>query len=235
MRSKKLRVNVKLGGGALEEVSSSFLPSNSTLFTSSEKSKATSAVATIICFLSGNRFLLFFLFFIFGLMMISAGCSKPSQTPNLPPDDVPVVNRAVDTGKTPLGSERKDNSSLCAYWKCSKTKELYLQKYDRQENGTYKPAGVYKLGTGIGAFPLEDLDKYSSNSESVNVDIGFNPCPYCSNSDLVRCGKCDKTSCGGATIETKGPFGQVFQEITCPWCGNKAKLTPSSWNVGGNG
>lgn len=119
---------------------------------------------------------------------------------------------------------KKDDSTSCAYWKCSKTKKLYMQKYVKQENGSYKPAGAFKLDTGIGAFPLDELDKYGSDGESVPLENGSNNCPYCQNRGLKRC-DCGKTSCE----EENACRG------TCPWCGESNSLTPGTWGVGGGG
>ncbi|GHT44631.1 hypothetical protein FACS189454_02590 [Planctomycetales bacterium] len=128
-----------------------------------------------------------------------------------------------------VSATKKDNSSVCTYWKCSATGKLYMQKYEKQKGlvgfvRKYKPAGTYKLGEGIGVFPLEDLDKYSSDGNAVSVNNGFNPCPYCENSQIVGC-RCGKTYCekNGATSGT------------CPWCGKQGSYSIGTWNTGRGG
>jgi len=88
---------------------------------------------------------------------------------------------------------KKDDSTVCAYWKCSGTKKLYMQKYVKQPNKTYKPAGAFKLDNGIGAFPLADLDKYVRQSEAASL-TDIDPCPYCSN-HRVGISSCGKVLC----------------------------------------
>ncbi|MDR1383568.1 MAG: hypothetical protein LBJ67_06960 [Planctomycetaceae bacterium] len=119
---------------------------------------------------------------------------------------------------------KKDDSTACAYWKCSTTKKLYMQKYVKTENGQYRPAGAFKLDEGIGAFPLSDLDKYGSDGNAVSIDVGFSPCPYCKNQQIVGC-RCGKTYCEKQNA-TSG---------TCPWCGNHGVYQHGTWNTGGGG
>ncbi len=120
---------------------------------------------------------------------------------------------------------RKDDSSACAYWKCSKERKLYMQKYVKNDGTEYYPAGAFKLDQGIGAFPLNDLEKYGSDGSNVSLDSGFDPCPYCRNPTLGRC-HCGKTLCTpnmGATV-------------TCPWCDRSCTFNRiESWDVGGGG
>jgi hypothetical protein len=119
---------------------------------------------------------------------------------------------------------QKDDSTVCAYWKCSQEKKLYMQKYRKQEGGNYRPAGTYKLDQGVGAFPLENFDKYGSDGNAVDISVGNDPCPYCRNTGLANC-RCGKTYCEKANA-TNG---------TCPWCGNKGYYRLGNWGVGGGG
>jgi len=82
---------------------------------------------------------------------------------------------------------RKGDSTACAYWQCSKEKKLYMQKYVKNATGQFRPAGTFRLDEGIGAFPLEDLDKYASDGDSVSTRDGFDPCPYCRNTVIIGC------------------------------------------------
>ena len=101
-----------------------------------------------------------------------------------------------------------------------------MQKYVRTAGGQFRSSGTFKLGQGTGAFPLEDLDKYGSDGESVSIDVGHDPCPYCRNTSLVNCNACGgKTYCE-AENATSG---------TCPWCGNYGRYRSGSWGVGGGG
>jgi hypothetical protein len=148
------------------------------------------------------------------LFILFAGCS---QQPVSPPSE--------DIGEMPVISVAKnDDSSVCAYWKCSTTGKLYMQKYVKDSNGNYSPAGAYKLGEGVGAFPLADLDKYGSDGNAVSVDNGANQCPWCGNLNLVGC-QCGKTYCEKADA-TEG---------TCPWCKKHGHYKAGSWNTGGGG
>ena len=127
---------------------------------------------------------------------------------------------------TDVRSGGKGESTACAYWMCSKEKKLYMQKYVRTDGGRFRPAGAYKLGQGVGAFPLEDLDKYASDGEAVSIEIGNNNCPYCGNTSLVNC-----NSCGGKTYcESAGATSG-----TCPRCGTHGFYRSGSWGVGGGG
>ncbi|MDR0706083.1 MAG: hypothetical protein LBF88_14010, partial [Planctomycetaceae bacterium] len=104
-----------------------------------------------------KKILLFVLFSV-----LFSGCSQQAvNTDNNVTEPIPVV---VPT--------KKDDSTACAYWKCSQEKKLYMQKYVKQEGGNYRPAGTYKLDKGVGAFPLEDLDKYGSDGNAVDISVG---------------------------------------------------------------
>ncbi|GHT24259.1 hypothetical protein FACS189419_09080 [Planctomycetales bacterium] len=136
-----------------------------------------------------------------------------------------VVNQIEDIGEPPkVSTTKKDDSTACAYWKCSTTKKLYMQKYVKDTNGNYHPAGSYKLDEGEGAFPLKDLDKYGSDGNAVSVEAGADACPYDRNPNLVKRG-CGKTYCEKAGA-TSG---------TCPWCGNHGSYRSGSWSTGGGG
>jgi len=122
-------------------------------------------------------------------------------------------------------TSRKGDSTACAYWKCSKEKKLYMQKYVKSATGQFRPAGTFRLDEGIGAFPLEDLDKYASDGDVVSTRDGFDPCPYCHNTVIVGC-PCGKTYC-----ETSGATSG-----TCPWCGEYGSYrSGEGWGVGGGG
>ena len=99
-----------------------------------------------------------------------------------------------------------------------------MQKYVKSDGGRWRPAGAFKLDEGIGAFPLEDLDKYSSDGDAVSIDDGHDNCPYCRNTRLVNC-RCGKTYCESEAA-TSG---------TCPWCGNYGRYRSGTWGVGGGG
>lgn len=159
-----------------------------------------------------KRFLLLFLF------VVPAGCGEQSPQPIR---DTVSIDDVVLT--------KKDDSTACAYWMCSKTKKLYMQKYVKGTSGKYRPAGAYKLDEGVGAFPLKDLDKYGSDGEVVSTSDGFDPCPYCGNTVIVNC---DSRECRGKTYcETSGAT-----EGTCPRCGDRARYRMGSgWGVGSGG
>ena len=99
-----------------------------------------------------------------------------------------------------------------------------MQKYVKGTNGKYQPAGAYKLDKGVGAFPLEDLDKYGSDGDVVSIDVGNDPCPYCGNTGLGKC-HCGKTLCEKANANSG----------TCPWCNASLRYTPATWGVGNGG
>ncbi|MDR3232263.1 MAG: hypothetical protein LBT46_01115 [Planctomycetaceae bacterium] len=150
---------------------------------------------------------------LFVTLIIFTGCSQQA------------VNRTDSAGEKPVVSAtKKDDSTACAYWKCSTTKKLYMQKYVKDSGGNYRPAGAFKLDEGEGAFPLSDLDKYGSDGSAVSVNVGCSPCPYCGNGNLVGC-RCGKTYCEKADA-TSG---------TCPWCGNSGQYRSGTWNTGGGG
>ena len=133
----------------------------------------------------------------------------------------------MDSDSVPIDevvSDKTGESTACAYWMCSKEKKLYMQKYVKSDDGTFRPAGAYKLGQGVGAFPLEDLDKFGSDGQAVSVDVGHDPCPYCGNTALVGC-QCGKTYCE-SNDATSG---------TCPWCGKQSTYRSGTWDVGGGG
>jgi hypothetical protein len=159
-----------------------------------------------------KKFLLLVLFDV--LFGIISGCSH--RTVDMNSNVTETISAVVPT--------KKDDSTACAYWKCSHEKKLYMQKYVKQEGGNYRPAGTYKLDQGNGAFPLEDLDKYKSDGEAVNISVGFDPCPYCRNTSLIKC------NCGKVYCEKAGATSG-----TCPWCGNHGPYGHSSWGVGGGG
>jgi hypothetical protein len=129
-----------------------------------------------------------------------------------------------------VSATKKDDSTVCAYWRCSTTKKLYMQKYvkntgDDSSSSSYRPAGTYPLDKGKGAFPLDELDKYSRDEGKVSWNVGFNQCPYCSNRTIGQC-HCKKIFC----LEN-------FQ-VTCPWCGFECHFIPGSSgdvSVGGGG
>ena len=149
------------------------------------------------------------------LLAAIAGCGNRSTQSNDDSDFLQI---------TEVQSPKHGESTACAYWMCSKEKKLYMQKYVRSDSGQFRPAGTYKLGQGVGAFPLKDLDKFGNDGKSVSVDIGHNPCPYCGNTSLVGC-QCGKTYC-----ESEGA-----KRGTCPWCGEHGYYQSGSWDVGGGG
>lgn len=125
---------------------------------------------------------------------------------------------------------KQDDSTFCAYWKCSTTKKLYMQKYVKSTWGKYRTAGTFRLDEGIGAFPLEDLDKYESDGGNVSVgNASFDPCPYCRSRLIGRC-SCGRTLCLPETT------GGRNEPVACPWCGETGIYSDSGgWNVGGGG
>ena len=171
-----------------------------------------------------TKFILY-LFFIASLGT-AAGCSQQEKKEQI--NEKVFIPEVVST--------RKDDSTACAYWKCSKEKKMYLQKYVRQSDNSYKPAGAYKLDGGIGAFPLEDLDKFQSDGEAVDVNDGKNECPYCGSDVIALCPECNKTFCGGASVVETGFLGAKSIRLTCPWCNHEDSYGSSgSWGVGGGG
>jgi Mg-chelatase subunit ChlD len=92
-----------------------------------------------------------------------------------------------------VGDLKKDDSTVCAYIKCSKTKNLYLQKYAKQADGQYSPSGAFKLGEGVGAFPISDISRYAVSTEGVDLQ-NINPCPYCEN-ERLGISSCEKMLC----------------------------------------
>jgi len=159
-----------------------------------------------------KRYLILFLF------IVAVGCGEQSSKPI---KDTVSINDIVLT--------KEDDSTACAYWMCSKTKKLYMQKYVKDSRGQYQPAGTYRLNEGVGAFPLGDLDKYGSDGDAVSTANGFDECPYCGNTVIVNC---DSRECRGKTYcETSGATSG-----TCPRCGDKARYRMSDgWGVGGGG
>ena len=141
-----------------------------------------------------------------------AGCNDISVPSG---EDVPIMD---------VAATKKEDSTACAYWKCSTTQKLYMQKYVKSDGGRWHPAGAFKLDEGVGAFPLEDLDKYGSDGEAVSIENGFDPCPYCANTVVVGC-SCGKTYCEKSEA-TSG---------TCPWCGSRGRYQSGTWGVGGGG
>jgi hypothetical protein len=126
-----------------------------------------------------------------------------------------------------VSATKKDDSTVCAYWKCSTTKKLYMQKFVKNsgndsQSSSYRPAGAYPLDKGEGAFPLDELDKYSRDEGKVSLNVGIDPCPYCSNHGIGQC-HCKKMFC------INGPRG------TCPWCGRECYFTPGNLSGGGGG
>ena len=132
-----------------------------------------------------------------------------------------------NTAASNVSATQRRDSTAAAYWKCSATKKLYMQKYVRTDGGQWRPAGAFKLGEGIGAFPLEDLDKYRSDGDTVSIDVGNNPCPHCNNPSLGQC-RCGKTHCLEPLVGSR-------ITATCPWCGSRNTYTPGTWTVGGDG
>lgn len=154
------------------------------------------------------------------MLCVLVGCSPPSGTD----EDAVIVTMPT----------RKDDSSACAYWKCSKEKKLYMQKYVKRDGTDYRPAGAYKLDQGIGAFPLEDLEKYGSDGSNVSLDNGFDPCPYCHSSSIGRC-SCGKTLCIPNLTKTSS-CSLSSNRVTCPWCSRVGNYSRTgAWNVGGGG
>ncbi|MDR3183361.1 MAG: hypothetical protein LBT89_10700 [Planctomycetaceae bacterium] len=148
------------------------------------------------------------------LFLSLAGCSHVGDADLSAVEDVGAPPKAEST--------KKDDSTACAYWKCSTTKKMYMQKYVKNDGGKYRPDGAYKLGEGIGAFPLEDLGKYGSDGQNVSWNVGIDPCPHCGNKGVGQC-PCQKIHC------CKG------MHATCPWCGRENDYTPGEVNVGGGG
>ncbi len=154
------------------------------------------------------------------LLLCISGCSQRTET---------AESLAGSTMPT-----RLDDSSACAYWKCSKERKLYMQKYVKREGSSYYPAGAFKLDQGVGAFPLTDLEEYGSDGSNVSIDIGFDPCPYCRSSSLGRC-CCGKTLCLPESPNASGCFGASLR-VTCPWCDRVGNYSASgAWGVGGGG
>jgi len=160
-------------------------------------------------------------FLLLCLFIVPVGCGEQSPQPI---KDTVSIDDIVLT--------KKDDSTACAYWMCSKTKKLYMQKYVKGRDGEYRPAGTYKLDEGVGAFPLADLDKYGSDGEAVSVSVGFDPCPYCENTMIIHCKARECGRKGGRTYcESSGAT-----EGTCPWCGDHGRYGGSGgWGVGGDG
>lgn len=154
------------------------------------------------------------LFLLLLALCIVQGCSQV-----VPPLD---TNTDEQTTSSVIPT-RKDDSTSCAYWKCSTEKKVYMQKYVKGDDGKYRPAGTYKL-EGTGAFPLDDLDKHKSDGTTVSWSVGFDPCPYCSNTTVGQC-HCKKVFC----VSAKKNAG------TCPWCGSYCTFTPGDAMVGGGG
>jgi hypothetical protein len=160
----------------------------------------------LICFLS---------------LLLILGCDPVEKPPEYIPEG-DIYDDHIDVGTT-----KKDDSTVCAYWRCSTTKKLYMQKYVKNSGNyfqpsSYRPDGAYKLDKGEGAFPLEELDKYSHDEGKVSWSVGFDPCPYCSNSGVGQC-SCKKVFC------VEGNQG------ICPWCGIECHFTPGDVSVGGGG
>jgi hypothetical protein len=154
-----------------------------------------------------KRYLLLFVF------VMAIGCGGRSLQPV--EDSAPTEYRASKNGE----------STSAAYWKCSKEKGLYMQLYTRTDGGQWRPAGAFKLGQGIGAVPLKDMDKYKSDGENVSIDVGHDHCPYCGNTTLGQCRGCGKTLCESEDA-TRG---------TCPWCNALLQYERATWSVGGGG
>ena len=93
---------------------------------------------------------------------------------------------------------------------CPKYRGLYGITVDELSRGKY---------TFVWTFPLDEkkakregFDK-TSVSGSIELQTDYPGCPYCGNTDVVFCGRCDAISC----YDGSGKF-------TCPKCGNSGKV-----------
>ena len=156
------------------------------------------------------------------LLLCFCGCVKV---------DMPVAEQVrFDAGERPTVTDTKaDDRSVCVYWRCSTTKKPYMQKYEKDARGEYKPAGAYKLGEGIGAFPISELDHGKSNSGiTVSWKLERDPCPHCGNESLGRC-SCSKLHCMPIVLQ-----GQK-RKATCPYCGKSEYYSTTDEDVRSGG
>jgi len=86
------------------------------------------------------------------------------------------------------------------------------------------------------AFPLDERkaarEGYSASSTSTlsAVDDTYPGCPHCGDKSIVMCA-CGKITCMGG-----GRGSGNYQEITCPWCGNRTRIQfVGSIDVAGGG
>ena len=193
----------------------------------------TAGKKTVLCLKSDMETVLMPLFLVL-MLFGGSGCSRPALREES--QSLLTLPEKVTT--------KSDDSTACAYWKCSVTKKIYLQKYVKTEGGSYRTAGAYPLDGGIHAYPLDEIDQYHKEDSLVNLgDTGFDPCPYCGNTALVHCDRCQKSYCEKSSPEpdqsdsgTFPFFGSGSGVLSrCPWCGSEAMLSPGNWDVGGGG
>jgi len=166
---------------------------------------------TAYLYIPMKRYLLL-LFFV-----AAVGCGG-----NLP---LPEVENAP---MRPVFSSQGRDSTACAYWRCSTTKKLYMQKYVRRDGGQWQSDGAFPLENGgIGAISLEELLRIEGGGERINVNVGFGHCPYCPNTSVGQC-SCGRLHC----LESRGG-GSIT--ATCPWCDRRNTYTPGTVTTGGSG
>jgi hypothetical protein len=161
-----------------------------------------------------------FVWVTFVVILFVSGCAKK---------DSDSTNQEVRFNANYKPTKSDADRFACSYLRCSQDKRLYLQNYVRNGNNDphekYRPAGTFALDKGVGAFSLDELDKYGGGGASFTTDqtFGFDPCPYCNNMSIGQC-SCGKLLCVPAS-----------NTANCPWCGRQCHFVPGNIGVGGGG
>lgn len=99
--------------------------------------------------------------------------------------------------------------------KCVKAGRKYYMVFEKRETNDWAiqytiDDSLPTISGGAANITVEN-DLVSGQIDWSNLTKGRVKCPYCANSDVVKCGKCKRMSCH---------FGSQGSPFECGWCGN---------------
>jgi hypothetical protein len=96
--------------------------------------------------------------------------------------------------------------------RCSRSKKSFGIRMEDKLAGQWSADWAFAMKED--AAKREGYDK-SDISGNFSIDDTYPGCPYCEQLSFVKCGKCEKVSCGGEQGSTH----------VCPWCNNNAQIS----------
>lgn len=96
--------------------------------------------------------------------------------------------------------------------RCEKSRRLFGIRFEEIKNGTWLADWAFPINESMAKNEGYGLESVSG---TIVYSQRFPGCPVCETKELAFCG-CGKILCAS------NKAGSI---ITCPWCGNRAKLT----------